>query len=198
MRATWMTMMLGAVVLAAVAAAAPAPSPDKLRAARPRLDDLRITPVVPPAPNCGDVVPFAVHAGFGLPPPEALPGSGPGFYFTPGTLNIQTIAVVKNVGTQPSGGTEATQFVTVTQRLTGISGETEVLRARFRPLAAGAAQSFPFVMRLPFDTTNYRALTPGAVTVTVALSFSKHAPVTLRPADCNLRNNVLTRDLRFW
>lgn len=197
MRATWTAAASFSMALAAVAAAAPAPSPDTLRNTRLRLDDLRITPVVPPAPNCGDVVPFAVGPGFGTPPPEAL-ASTPNYYFTPGTINIYGQAIVRNVGTQPSGGTEAFQFVTVTQRLAGMSGETELLRARFRPLAAGAAQRFPFVMRLPFDTTTFRPLPPGALTVTVSLSFDKRAPVTLRPADCNMSNNVLVRDLRFW
>ncbi len=199
MRATWTTAASVSIVLAAVAAAAPAPAPDELRATRPRLDDLRITPVAPPAPNCGDVVPL-LTPGSALPPPGALPGSGSTYYFTPGTLHIQAAAVVKNAGTQPSGGTEAFQSVTVTQRLTGFPGETELLRARFRPLAAGASQRFAFAARVPFDTTTYRPYAPGpmTVTLTVALSFDKRAPVTLRPADCVMTNNVLVRDLRIW
>lgn len=199
MRAIWTTVVSVSMALAAAAAAAPAPATDKLRATRPRLDDLRITPVVPPAPNCGDVVPF-LGLGAAPPPPGALPGSNSSYYFTPGTLHIQAVAIVKNVGTQPSGGTEPSQFVTVTQRLTGFPGETELLRAPFRPLAAGATQRVAFAMRVPFDTTTYRAYTPGPMTVTLTLSltFDKHAPVTLRPADCVLTNNVLTRDIRLW
>lgn len=198
MRTALMTAVSISVALAGLAAAEPTPSPDKLRAMRPRLDDLRFTPVITVTPNCGDIVPFSITLGVAPPPAGALPGSASTHYFTPGTIHIQTVAVVKNVGTQPSGGTEAFQSVTVTERLTGSTAEAEILRARFRPLAAGAVQRFPFTVRLPFDTTTYRPLTPGAVTVTVSLSFDKRAPVTLRPADCNMSNNVLVRDLRFW
>ncbi len=197
MRANWTMAVSFSMVLVTVAVAAPF-SLDKSRAMRPRLDDLRIAPVVPAAPNCGDVVPFNIGPGAAAPPPGALPGSGATYYFTPGTIHIQAVAVVKNVGTQPSGGTEANQFVTVTQRPTGGSPEIELLRARFRPLNAGAVQVFPFAMQLPFDTTAYRPLTPGTLTVTATLSFDKNAPVTLRPADCVLTNNVLVRDLRLW
>jgi hypothetical protein len=199
MRANWTTAISFSLVVAAVASAAPAPSPDKLGAMRQRLDDLRITAVAPPASNCGDVVPLA-SLGVAPPPPGALPGSTATYYFTPGTLHLQAVAIVQNAGRQPSGGTEAFQTVTVTQRLTGFAGETELLRARFRPLAAGAAQRFPFTIRVPFNTSTYRPYTPGPMTVTtsVALSFDKRAPVTLRPADCVMSNNVLVSDLRLW
>lgn len=198
MRATWTISVCLSMSFAGAAAAETVIPADKLRNMRPRLDDLRITPVVPPAPNCGDVVPFTINPGGAPPPPGALPGSGSTYYFTPGTMHIQAVAVVRNVGTQPSGGTEANQFVTVMQRIGGVAGETQRLRARFRPLAAGAEQRFQFTIQMPFDTTTYRPLTAGAVTLTASLSFNKFAPVTLRPADCNLSNNVLVRELRFW
>ena len=196
MRASWTIAVSISMVLAGAAAAGPVLPPDQQRAIRPRLDDFRITPAIPPAPNCGDVVPL-LGVGVAPPPPGALPGSSSNYYFTPGYIHIQAAAMVRNIGTQPAGGTEAYQFVTVTQRPTGLP-ETELLRARFRPLNAGAQQRFEFAMRLPFDTTTYRPSTPGTLTVTLSLSFDKRAPVTLRPADCVLTNNVLVRDLRFW
>jgi hypothetical protein len=196
MRMIWMVALL-VVVGASVAAAGPTPLPGKFRPVAPRLDDVRITPAIPFAPNCGDVVPYNIVSRTAPPPPGALPGGNLGFYFTPGLMHINAAAIVKNVGTQPSGGTEGYQFVTVTQRPTGGAPETELLRASFRPLRIRAVQTFPFELRIPFDTTRGVG-GPGAWTLTMSLTFDKRAPVTLRPADCVLTNNILVRDLRLW
>lgn len=195
------TVILCLVVFAGGAVAGPRlPQGAIPTQSQPRLDDLQLPPLVRMQPTCGDPAAFNITLRAAAAPANAVPGSGFGSLHVTrdGVLHINLAAVVKNVGRLPSGGTEGFQFVTVSVRPTGGAPDTETLRASFRPLRAGEAVSFPFELRLPFDLSRNVPLGPGAWTLTMSLSYDKRAPVTLRPADCEMSDNLLVRDVRFW
>ena len=197
MRALSVVAALSLIVPVAVARAEPKlPPGTPPLTARPHLDGLQDAPPLHPRSNCGDPVPYRIEH-VPAPRPPGDPGAGLSFYFTPGFIHFTLKAIVKNVGTQPSGGAAPFQFVTVSRRLLGASEEVELLRSNFGPLRAGESRSYPFELRLPYESSSGRIMVPSA-TLTMSLTYLKDAPATPRPADCVMTDNVLVIHLRFF